>query len=256
MKYLFLVTCLLSPLPIFAWDNLYQQIEIDMLKNQVNELQQEKTTSNLSELVRLGAIGKGKKSQVDEEFINDVDHALKDADAKTFSFESKKVNKQGESYELTRVYDNKRRLRAEHSTAKDGEFKSYYPSGRLHRIAMTRYGKAADGVVRTYYESGELFETVDYKNDLMNGEKRWFYKNGGLLTKTPFVNGKATETTSYYEDGRTPASKFNFSGENNFVIRKFDPDGDLQYVDTFRNNVKVNRKAYDKEGRLKFNQDY
>jgi hypothetical protein len=30
----------------------------------------------------------------------------------------------------------------------------------------------------------------------------------------------------------------------------------LRHIDTYKNEEKINRKAYDEEGRLKFDQDY
>ena len=52
-------------------------------------------------------------------------------------------------------------------------------------------------------------------------------------------------------------SKLNFLGGNlHGVVKTYYQNGALLYKDTYKNGEKINRKAYDSEGRLKFSQDY
>ncbi|GEM_PF-7078135 len=53
IKYLLIITCLLSPLPVFAWNDRYQQIEIDALRNRVGELEQRQGSSVNYQLLHL-----------------------------------------------------------------------------------------------------------------------------------------------------------------------------------------------------------
>ena len=60
----------------------------------------------------------------------------------------------------------------------------------------------------------------------------------------------------YYKSGH-------LSGEMNFKNDKLEgisntyyENGDYQYIDTYKNGKKINRKAYTEEGQLKFEQNY
>tara|TARA_B100000767_G_scaffold46004_1_gene40538 strand:- start:65 stop:268 length:204 start_codon:yes stop_codon:yes gene_type:complete len=44
-------------------------------------------------------------------------------------------------------------------------------------------------VRKTYYESGELRSTVNYVDDLRQGERKWYYKSGELIKTVNYVDG-------------------------------------------------------------------
>jgi len=49
----------------------------------------------------------------------------------------------------------------------------------------------------------------------------------------------------------------NFKNEKlDGVCRTYYPNGEIQYIDTYQNGQKINRKAYDEEGKLQSDQDY
>ena len=45
-------------------------------------------------------------------------------------------------------------------------------------------------------------------------------------------------------------------GKQDGKFKEYRKDGSLEYLDTYKNGVKLNRKAYDEEGKLKFEQNY
>ncbi len=45
-------------------------------------------------------------------------------------------------------------------------------------------------------------------------------------------------------------------GKLHGVAKKYDSKGNLLYKDTYKHGEKTNRKAFDREGRLKFSTDY
>lgn len=60
----------------------------------------------------------------------------------------------------------------------------------------------------------------------------------------------------YYESGQIQA-EYNFkNGKLNGISKAYYENGKYQYIDTYKNNIKINRKAYTEEGKLEFDQDY
>jgi len=48
----------------------------------------------------------------------------------------------------------------------------------------------------------------------------------------------------------------NFKNEKlDGVCKTYYPNGEIQYIDTYQNGQKINRKAYDEEGKLQPDQD-
>ncbi len=84
-----------------------------------------------------------------------------------------------------------------------------------------------------YYKSGELEAEGNYKNDKLEGVFKGYYKSGELKLEANYINDKREGLERmYYESGG------------------------YQYIDTYKNGKKINRKAYTKGGKLKFDKDY
>lgn len=88
-------------------------------------------------------------------------------------------------------------------------------------------------MTKGYYENGNLKWESNYKNGKQEGKSKFYYKSGKLWTERNYKNNKREGISkTYYESGG------------------------IEYIDTYKNGEKINRKAYDEEGKLKFNQDY
>jgi len=89
-------------------------------------------------------------------------------------------------------------------------------------------GKIPDGTVKEYYKSGKLKGEGIFRDGKIEGIARQYYENGKLKTEWNFKNG-ALEGISkrYYESGG------------------------IRYIDTYKNGERIDRKAYDEEGKVK-----
>lgn len=113
-----------------------------------------------------------------------------------------------------------------------------YPNGKK-KTEYTGYGTSKylieykHGKLTEWYETGQKKHEVDFKFGSKEGKLSVWYKNGAKQSKANLVGGKL-----------------------NGVAKTYYQNGGLMYKDTFKNGEKINRKAYDKEGKLNFNQDY
>ena len=74
---------------------------------------------------------------------------------------------------------------------------------------------------------------INYKNDKADGVAKSYYESGQLHEEGNFKNG-----------------------EKNGIAKWYFENGEKRYIDTYKNGQKINRKAYDRRGRLKSDQDY
>lgn len=162
----------------------------------------------------------------------------------------------------------------------DGIVKEYYESGKLKSEWNYKNGKL-EGICKTYYESGELMFKYNYKEGKQDGITRSYYRNGRLKYEYKYRDGKLEGTIKkYYRNGKL-AFEWNYKdgkregitksyyrsgsqraewnyGDNRLdgITRIYYENGGIQYIDTYKNGQKVNRKAYDSKGKLEFDQDY
>ena len=143
-------------------------------------------------------------------------------------------------------------------------------------------GKIPDGLVKEYDENGQLVGEDNYKNGELDGLSRLYGgKDRHLLLEINYKNGKARVWKTYYENGvlrmeinykngkrngierlYTKNEKLGIEsnwkdGKRDGITKIYWEDGDIiAYIDTYKNGEKINRKAYGREGKLEFDQDY
>jgi len=86
---------------------------------------------------------------------------------------------------------------------------------------------------KSYYDNGELKQEQNYKNNKREGISKGYYKSGKLWAEWNHKNGKLEGISKGYFES-----------------------GGIAYIDTYKNDKKINRKAYTEEGQLKFDQNY
>jgi antitoxin component YwqK of YwqJK toxin-antitoxin module len=110
--------------------------------------------------------------------------------------------------------------------------KEYYESGALKAEWSYKDGKL-EGLAKRYYESGALKAEVNYKDGKPEGIHKQYYKSGALKTEASFRDGNLEGISKHYYD-----------------------NGEIRYIDTYKNGQKIDRKAYDEEGKLEFEHGY
>jgi hypothetical protein len=96
-----------------------------------------------------------------------------------------------------------------------------------------------------------------YLIEIKHGKMTEWYENGQKKAEIIFEFGsKKGKGTIWYDSGAI-MHKLNFLNDKpHGVVRTYYENGALCYKDTYKYGEKTNRKAYDEEGRLKFDQDY
>ena len=136
---------------------------------------------------------------------------------------------------ISKIYDENGKLK-EQWHYKDGNekgiIKSYHKNGKLKKV-KTLKNDMKEGITRLYDENGNLKLEANYKNDKLDGTTKLRHENGKLKFEANYKNGKKDGISKlYYESGET------------------------WYIETHKDGQKIDRKAYDRRGKLEFDQDY
>lgn len=124
---------------------------------------------------------------------------------------------------VTSYHDNgqiEQYLEVENGRAR-GEFKQWYPNGNLKIEAQVLEGIGDltescmetwvfDGQCRAYQDNGRLEAIISYEKGELSGESTYFYPNGSLRKKTPFVKSKIHGTEIHYDEGGSEVGFFQF----------------------------------------------
>lgn len=166
------------------------------------------------------------------------------------------------------------------NTIPDGTIKEYYENGRIKTIRNYKQG-VPEGTSQDFYDTGNPMFTHNYTKGRKDGLSRWYYRNGmvkyeyeykdgileGMIYKYyqsgkmaaawTYRNGKREGTTTSYNRNGSIKAEWNYkSDELDGMSRIFYDSGGIHYIDTYRTGRKINRKAYDRQGKLAFEQDY
>jgi antitoxin component YwqK of YwqJK toxin-antitoxin module len=162
----------------------------------------------------------------------------------------------------------------------NGTVKTFYPSGKLESIQEHRLGKK-ERVSRRYYESGRLCSQCIYRKNEREGVCTDYFENGRLREKTLYRHGaiegayvrfhqsgvlaetavydngtREGITRTYYESGK-PREQTNYlNGLKEGIALKFSDEGRLRFIDTYRHNQIIHRRAVDAKENIAFEQEY
>ncbi len=126
-----------------------------------------------------------------------------------------------------------------------------YKNGKLDGFSTT-YNKNGYPRIQVTYESGQIKNLTSFED--------------GYPTYTIYYKfGKANKLTTYYSmsilrhpyqecDGRQDGD--NLVPTLHGICKTYYESGEIQYIDTYKNGNKLSRKAFNEEGKLKFEQNY
>ena len=138
----------------------------------------------------------------------------------------------------------------------DGLCKIYFENGELMFKNNYKNGKR-DGITKTYYRGLRLRYKYEYKDGKLEGVVKKYYRNGKLAFEWNYKDDKREGTAkSYFKNGLLKAVWNYKSDQLDGTIRIYYKNGEMRYIDTYRNGQRINRKAYDRKGKLEFDQDY
>tara|TARA_B100000959_G_C14963855_1_gene616907 strand:- start:1276 stop:2091 length:816 start_codon:yes stop_codon:yes gene_type:complete len=175
--------------------------------------------------------------------------------------EGKYIN--GKKEGLHKEYYKNGRLKAERifiNDKLDGISKIYYKSGKSKSKLMATANfknSKMEGTATGYYYNGRVRFYENYKNNIKNGYCKYFNEYGGIKKEENYKNGKLDGNRKLYnEDGHISDERNYKEGKREGIFWVYYPNGEYQYIDTYKNDKKINRKAYTVEGQLRFDQDY
>ena len=259
---LLLITMFIAP-PSFAYEFSGKEIASPTEKGNKDGVSNPADTKSAAAALeaRRAALGEGQKKEKD--LINDIILPAKDESLKTY-YESGKLKqevacKNGVPNGLFRTYYESGQL-LEKGFIKDdkidGPTKQYYESGRLKSESACKNGEL-DGPYKAYDESGRLKEEGFYKNGKVNERTKLYYESGQLLEEVFCRNGKQDGSTKqYYKSGKLKSEGAYKNDNLEGKVKIYRESGPVSYIDTYNDGVKINRKSYDKQGKLEFDQDY
>jgi antitoxin component YwqK of YwqJK toxin-antitoxin module len=121
---------------------------------------------------------------------------------------------------------------------KQGLWKRYWPSGKLHTEINYKEGKP-QGEYKLYYENGKLEEHGQWTNNKNVGDFRRYHSNGNPQQQFYFDDkGKRNGMQKYYHDNGKIALEVNIvNGSESGVCKRFDHSGQLVEEKTFENGT-------------------
>ena len=78
----------------------------------------------------------------------------------------------------------------------EGEFKVYYPSGKLLYIMNAKNG-ALNGTARSFYESGKIMSIGHFKDGESDGKFIVYDEEGKIIEKVLYKNGKIVKLKKF-----------------------------------------------------------
>lgn len=135
-----------------------------------------------------------------------------------------------------------------------GHCHTYYPDGPIWMEQNFREG-LLDGPTKTFYKSGSIWEECAYKTGKLHGEHKSYYEDGDLNTLAYFNEGKLDgDYKAYFQNGM-PREKSTFrDGKKEGSSTTYYETGELQCIDIYIEGKVAQRKRFDEEGRLLYEQ--
>ena len=114
-----------------------------------------------------------------------------------------------------------------------------------------------DGTHQTFYPNGQLEKEFTYKNGKLNGPWFLYYTDGILHQEKNYKDNKLHGAFRAYDDLGILFFEIDYKdGLKHGVEKSFFRSGSIQYVDTYTNGKRINRKTYNESGELQFDYNY
>jgi len=119
----------------------------------------------------------------------------------------------------------------------------YFLSGikQMEAFSTTLDIETFDGTVTWYYENGNKMQTVNYKNNVLTGERKNYHEGGPLKSQYSYdKDGKiGGDWVSYFENAKMDESGIYKNGERNGLWKEYHKNGKLKGEGKYANDKKV-----------------
>lgn len=109
--------------------------------------------------------------------------------------------------------------------------------GRLERYQRRKKDFAKEGLYQRFHEKGYLLEEAHYRNDTLDGERKFFHPNGKVERIEHFQNGVyAGKFQQFYENGQLQLEQEYVDGALEGLSTAWYPSGVMKEKVTLREN--------------------
>lgn len=143
---------------------------------------------------------------------------------------------------------------------KTGEWKVYYPFGKLKNVAHYN-NDTLHGSYVIYFENGQVKEQGEYVNGKLQGPVKMYYENGALKKEMTVVDGKINGVLKKYFDNGQINTIENFkNGKVHGPVVDYYENGYLSFEGQYNENGELHGKVKmyfkDHEGKVKIQRVY
>lgn len=138
---------------------------------------------------------------------------------------------------------------------KQGAWK-FYARGSAGKTLLIEGSFAADvpdGEWKEYYPSGKMRSLTEYKGGKIHGKRTRFYESGIGMSEEYYQNGlKQRKCLEFYENGNTKENSMWRNGQRNGATTTFYPTGKMKEMGVYLDGVPHgNWDLYDENGRIR-----
>jgi antitoxin component YwqK of YwqJK toxin-antitoxin module len=115
-----------------------------------------------------------------------------------------------------------------------------------------------NGMTWWYNDKGKIKSKVNFKDGREEGIYTSYHDNGKVKLTVPYVNGQKHGTQKMYYDNGKLGSKVNYvNGKREGLMTEWAYEGYKSSEVLYKRNYKVGlKKYYDKEGKIRFTEEY
>ena len=97
-----------------------------------------------------------------------------------------------------------------------------------------------DGLVAYFFENGKIFQKVNYKSGVLEGNRKIYFESGKLKTEAEYKDGKIVGSFSeFYETGELKETGEYEEGKREGVWKTFYKNGKIEMKGKYREGEKV-----------------
>ena len=105
------------------------------------------------------------------------------------------------------------------------------------KYSVNKKTQKKEGKLFRYYKDGSVFEESNYKNDLLNGERKMYYENGKIQILENYIDGEFDGPYfTYHQNGKVDNEGVYTAGMMQGKWKRFYDNGQLREEVLFKDN--------------------
>ncbi len=110
---------------------------------------------------------------------------------------------------------------------------------QMEAISLHENEEFFDGIVTWYFENGNVMQTVNYKDNILNGERKNYHESGPLKSQYSYENANIEgDWVGYHENSKLSESGTFQSGKRNGEWKEYHKNGKLKGEGSYNDGKK------------------